>query len=164
MHSVRLKTVQENRVRDQQSGMVVQISGLREEILMMPAGSAPDGPALKKPSASELVETATFSMEGSCPVRVVNFAEKSATYSCPAEGKAEVSREDGIYQARISGPTGELVFEGNFPKDDLPETLPEIWHKKVQVLCRTLDQALDGDMIPQRQPQPRIMPSTPKKP
>ncbi len=165
MHSVRLKTVQENKVRDQQSGMVVQISEPREEILMMPAGLAHDGPLLKKPPLfSKMVEAASLPVEGGCPVRMVNVAEKSASFICPAEGKASVSREGGIYQVRIWGTKGEVVFEGDLPQNDTPEPLPEMWRKKVQVLCRTLDQALDGGIIPQRQPQSRVAPPAPRQP
>ena len=36
MHALRVNAVEENSVRDRQSGMVVQISELREEILLMP--------------------------------------------------------------------------------------------------------------------------------
>lgn len=164
MHAVRLKTVQENRVRDESSGMVVQISEPREEVLMMPASSDARGLILKKPPVSPLVETASLSADSRCPVRVVNVAEKSACFISPTEGKAEVSREDGIYQVKICGLAGEVVFEGNFPKEDLLGKPPEIWRKKLQVLCRTLDQALDGDLIPQRQPQPRVSPPAPSPP
>jgi predicted RNA-binding Zn-ribbon protein involved in translation (DUF1610 family) len=164
MHSVRLKTVQENKVRDEQSGMVVQISEPREEILMMPAGSPDGGPTLKKPLPSEMVEAATVPEAGSCPVRMVNFAEKSASFSCPSEGKAVVSREDGSYQVSIHNSKGEVIFERKLPKDDSLEQLPEMWRKKVQILCRTLDQALDGGMMPKRQPQARVAPPDPHEP
>lgn len=164
MHSVRLKTVQEDKVRDEQSGMVVQISQPREEILMMPAGSAQNGPTLKKPLSSEMVEAAAMPAEGSCPVRVVSVAEKSASFICPAEGKASVSRENGIYRVRICGSQGEVIFEGNLPQDAAVEALPEMWRKKVQVLCRTLDQALDGGVIPPRQAQPRVAPAAAHQP
>jgi hypothetical protein len=164
MHAVRLKTVQENRVRDEKSGMVVQISEPREEILMMPASSDQGGLMLKKPKAGPLVEAASFPAETCSPVRVVNVAEKSAYFTSPTEGRAEVSREEGIYHVKICGLAGEVVFQGAFSKEDLLEKPPEIWRTKLQVLCRTLDQALDGDMIPRRQPQPRVTPSAPSPP
>jgi hypothetical protein len=58
---------------------------------------------------------------------------------------------------KISGPNDEAIFEGELPKDGGLDKLPEHWRKKIQVLCRTLDQALESGMIPQRQPRPRVV-------
>ncbi len=164
MHSVRLKSVQKNKVRDKQSGMVVQICEPREEILMVPASPLPDVRSLGKPLAGKMVETASVSTGSHGPVRVVNVAEKRASFISPADGEAAVSREGGTYQVKISGPKGEAIFEGNLPQGDSLEPLPEIWRDKVRVLCRTLDQALDGGMIPMRQAQPRLTPPASHKP
>ncbi len=143
MHALRLKAVQENKVRDKETGMVVRISEPREEILMTPR-----------------VETATLPAESNGPVRVVNVAKKSASFSA-GEGKAVVRREGEIYKVKINGPQDEVIFEG----DVLPtDKLPVDWQRRIQVLCRTLDQALDGSMMPQRQPQPRLVPPVSPKP
>jgi hypothetical protein len=146
MHSVRFKAVQENSVRDEETGMVVRISEPREEILMMP-----------------MVETATLPAESNGPVRVVNVAEKSASFSAE-EGKAVVRRDGEIYKVKISGPKDEVIFEGDVSLADKLDKLPVDWHRRIQVLCRTLDQALDGSMMPQRQPQPRVVPPVSPKP
>lgn len=164
MHAVRLKSVQRNSVRDEQSGMVMQICEPREEILMVPASSLPDTHRLKKPQAREMVEVATLAAENNGPLRVVTVEEKRASFRCAAEGEAVVSREAGIYQVRICGVQGNVIFDGNLPQDGTFELLPKIWRNKVQILCRTLDQALDSGMMQTRQPQPRVTPPVPKKP
>ena len=146
MHSVRFKAVQENKVRDKETGMVVRISEPREEILMTP-----------------MVETATLPEESNGPVRVVNVAEKSASFSA-GEGHAVVRREGEIYKVKINGPKDELIFEGDVSQADKFDKLPVDWHRRIQVLCRTLDQALDGSMMPRRQPQPRVVPPVTPKP
>ena len=164
MHSVRLKSVQENKVRDERSGMVVQICEPREELLMVPAGSVAGARDFKRPLAGAMVGTASVPAETNGPIRVVNVAEKKASFVFPAEGEAAVTREGGIYQLRICGSQGEVIFEGKLPQDGTLQSLPEIWRDKVQVLCRTLDQALDGGMIPTRQPQGRTVPPSSNKP
>lgn len=164
MHSVRLKTVQENNVRDEKSGMLVRISEPREEVLMMPAESFSEGSVLKKPESKGLVEVAAVPSESNGPVRVVNMAEKSASFTSPEEGKAVVTRDGEIYKLKISGPEAATLFQGDLAKDDKLDQVPEAWRKRVQVLCRTLDQALDGNMMPSRGPQPRITPPTTPKP
>lgn len=157
MHAVRLKAVQEKGVRDKESGMLVQISEPREEILMMPVSEFYKGPVLKKPVLGEMVETATLPTESNGPLRVVNVAEKSASFSAD-EGKAVVRREGDVYKVKINGPKDEVIFDGDVSLADKPDKLPVDWHRRIQVLCRTLDQALDGNMMPQRQPQPRVVP------
>ncbi len=157
MHAVRLKAVQEKGVRDKESGMLVQISEPREEILMMPVSEFYKGPVLKKPVLGEMVETATLPTESNGPLRVVNVAEKSASFSAD-EGKAVVRREGDVYKVKINGPKDEVIFDGDVSLADKLDKLPVDWHRRIQVLCRTLDQALDGNMMPQRQPQPRVVP------
>ena len=157
MHAVRFKSVQENNVRDNETGMLVQISEPREEVLMMPVSEFYKGPVLKKPVLGAMAEIATLPTENNGPLRVVNVAEKSASFSA-SEGKAVVRREGGIYKVKINGPKDEVIFDGDVSLADKPDKLPVDWHRRIQVLCRTLDQALDGNMMPQRQPQPRVVP------
>lgn len=164
MHSVRLKAVQENNVRDEQTGMVVRISEPREEILMMPVSDFSEIPVLKKPSQSGMVEAASIPATENGPLRVVNVAGKSASFSSADEGSAAVSRDGETYKVKIHGLKDEVVFEGELAKDEKLEQVPENWRRRISVLCRTLDQALDGNMMPQRQPQPRIAPPEAVKP
>ena len=157
MHAVRFKSVQENNVRDKETGMLVQISEAREEVLMMPVSEFYKSPVLKKPVSGAMAEIATLPTESNGPLRVVNVAEKSAIFSAD-EGKAVVRREGEIYKVKINGPKDEVIFDGDVSLADKPDKLPVDWHRRIQVICRTLDQALDENMMPQRQPQPRVVP------
>lgn len=157
MHAVRFKAVQENNVRDKETGMLVQISEAREEVLMMPVSEFYKSPVLQKPVLGAMAEIATLPTENNGSLRVVNVAEKSAIFSAD-EGRAVVRREGEIYKVKINGPKNEVIFDGDVSLADKPDKLPVNWHRRIQVICRTLDQALDGNMIPQRQPQPRVVP------
>lgn len=161
MHAVRLKAVQESKVRDEATGMLVQISEPREEIMMMPVAE------LQKPIKGPLFETLLHHpAESNGPLRVVDVAGKSASFSA-SEGNATVSRDGESYQVKISGPNDEAIFEGKIAKDAKLDKVSEIWQRRVLVLCRTLDQALDGTLMTERQPQPRLNPTAlavPQKP
>jgi hypothetical protein len=130
---------------------------------MMPIREFYQAPVLKKPTSSEMVETATLPAASNGPVRVVNVAEKCASFSAD-EGKAVVRREGEVYKVKISGRDEEVIFDGDVSPADTLDKLPVDWHRRIQVLCRTLDQALDGSLRPQRQPQPRVDPPVSPKP
>ena len=69
-----------------------------------------------------------------------------------------------ILRIRITGPKDEVIFEGDLSRDGKLDQVPENWRRRTQVLCRTLDQALDGSAMPQRQPRPRVVPPAAPKP
>lgn len=119
-----------------------------------------DAPALKKPFPGDFVESSL--MPGACagPMRVVNVAEKSASFS-DDEGKGVVRRNGDAYHVQISGPQEESVFDGDLAKDDNLDRLPEPWRRKIQVLRRSLDQALENEISTPRQPRPRVVPPAP---
>lgn len=144
-------------------GEEVVISGFRGGKPLSVTLKLGQAPALTKPFSGEMVESAV--LPGSCggPMRVVNVAEKSASFSND-EGRAVVRREGEVFKVRIDGLKGEVIFEGDLSKDEDLANAPESWRRKIQVLCRTLDQALDGGMVSQRQPRPRVIPPVPEKP
>ena len=116
-----------------------------------------EAPVLQQPFPGEMVEAAILPDSGSGPMRVVNVAEKTASFSGD-EGKATVHRDAGIHVVKIEGPQGETIFTGEISKDADLDRMPEAWQRRVRVLCRTLDRALEGGMIQQRQPRPRVVP------
>ncbi|NQW99584.1 PDZ domain-containing protein [bacterium] len=122
-----------------------------------------EAPVLEKPLGGEMVESAI--LPGVCPgpMRLVNVAEKTASFSAD-EGRAVVRREGEVYKVRIDGPTNEQIFDGEVAQGGALEHVPDEWRRRVKVLCRTLDQALDGGMLPQRQPRPRVVPPASEKP
>lgn len=122
-----------------------------------------EAPVLKMPFSGEMVESSI--MPGAClgPMRLVDVADKTASFSND-EGRAIVRREHEIYTVKIVGLKDETIFEGELIKGDSVDKVPEEWRRRIQVLCRTLDQALDVGMLPQRQPRPRVVPPPAGKP
>ena len=116
-----------------------------------------EAPVLERPFSGEMVESAILPGASSGPMRVVNIAEKSASFTAD-EGKAVVRREGEIHLVKITGPKDEVIFEGELASGEKLDKLPEAWRRRTQVLCRTLDQALESRMIQQRQPRPRVVP------
>lgn len=153
-------------VNEAQLATLLRLSKPGEEILLAAfRGGKPlevklklgEAPALKRPFSGEMVESAI--MPGAClgPMRLVDVADKTASFSND-EGRAVVRRDDEIYSVKIVGPKDEKIFDGEIIKGDSVDTVPEKWRRRIQILCRTLDQALDGGMMPQRQPRPRVVP------
>ena len=122
-----------------------------------------EAPPLKKPFPSEMVEAAILPTDFISPMRVVNVAAKTATYSTE-EGRAEVQRDGEMDKVRIQNPANELIFEGSFAHGDTLEKVPEDWRRRILALRRGLDQSLNGGMTPTRQPRPRVVPPAVEKP
>lgn len=190
MRVLRLKTVQENNVRDAKSGMIVQISEPREETLQVPASELPRvskpgeevvistfragkplqvklklgaSPLPQKPFTGEMVEAAILPTGSPSPARVANFADKAACFA-NAEGRAVVSHHGDAFNVKITGPQAQSIFTGELSGDEPLNQVPENWRGKIKVLCRTLDQALDAGLTPERQPQPRVTPPVSDEP
>jgi hypothetical protein len=121
-------------------------------------------PALKKTNADELIEASTLPDVYAGPMRVVNLVEKSVSYSADDE-RAEVRREGQEYLVKIEGREGKTLFDGKLIRGDTRlDGIPENWHQRIQVLCRTLDRAIDGGINLQRQPRPRVVPPPTQQP
>lgn len=144
-------------LRLSQPGEEIVISGFRGGKPLEVTLKLGEAPALKRPFPGEMVESAI--LPGACagPMRVVNVAEKSASFSTD-DGRAVVRREGDGYILKIEGPDDELIFDGAISDANSLESIPKDWHRKVRVLCRTLDHALQAGGIPQRQPRPRVVP------
>lgn len=116
-------------------------------------------PPPKSPFPGDMVESSL--LPGACggPMRVVNIAEKSASFS-DDQGGAVVRRSEGGYHVRITGPNEETAFDAEISKGDGFATVPEVWRRKIQVLCRSLDQVLEGKMQADREARPRVVPQS----
>ena len=116
-----------------------------------------EAPILQRPFSGEMIESAI--LPGGCPgpMRLVNVADKTASFSTD-EGKAEVRREGETYQVKIHDSKGKAIYEGEIASDDELGKIPVEWRRRIHVLCRTLDQALDGGIMQPRQPRPRVVP------
>ena len=119
-------------------------------------------PHLKRPFPGDLVDAAILAGDCGGPMRVVNVAERLATYSTD-EGSAVVRQDGNVYKVKIQGPQNELIYQGDLPADGNLELIPEAWRRRVHALRRGLDHALEGRMMPERQPRPRVIsPPAPK--
>ncbi len=147
-------------LRLSEPGQEVLISGFRggKPIeVKLKLGSAPE---LTEPFPGAMVESAI--LPGACggPMRIVNIADKSASFS--ADGcQASVRRDGDIFKVRIEGPKSELIYDGELAQESNLQQIPEEWRRRIEILCRTLDQALTGALLPERQPRPRVVPPPP---
>jgi hypothetical protein len=117
-------------------------------------GEAPD---TNRAFPGNLVEETLLPGECPGPMRVVNVAEKLASYKTD-DGRLEVRKDGMAYKVKIQGPMNETIFDGETSADGGMGQVPEAWKRRVLALCRGLDQALDGRMMPSRQPRPRVVP------
>lgn len=114
-----------------------------------------ESPAVEPPvpgQAATAVDTTTAGQ----PTRVVNVADRTASFS-GEEGNAVVWNDNGVFHVRITGPKDEILHEGAVSREGKGEGVPQAWLEKVEVLCRTLDQSLSGNLLPPRQPRPRVV-------
>ncbi len=147
-------------LRLSQPGQEIVIAGFRGGKPLEVKLKLGEAAVLKKPFPGEMVEAAILPGACAVPMRVVNVAEKSASFSA-GEERAVVRRDGEVFKVKISGPREEVIFEGEVSKDEPLDKLPENWHRRIQVLCRTLDQALAGGA---RQPRARVVPPVSPKP
>ncbi len=117
-----------------------------------------DLPLGKDGFRSELAENSILPSDGS-PMRVVTYAARTATYTSD-EGKAVLRREGESYLVFITSPTNEVIFEGDVTLKSGMETVPQSWQRRVWSLKRGLDHA-PQEMVPVRQPRPRVVPPPP---
>jgi hypothetical protein len=120
-------------------------------------------PHPKLPFPHDLVESAILPGGGVFPTRVINVSDKLASYSTDA-GRAEVRKDGEVYKVKIEDPKDQMIFQGDLATDGNLDNVPEYWRRRVHALRRGLDQALEGRMMPSRQPRPRVVPPTAKNP
>lgn len=120
-------------------------------------------PPMKHAFPGEMVDSTILPGECGGPMRVINVSEKLATYSTD-EGRATVKREQDVYKVKIQGPKDELIYEGDLPADGNLDKIPDSWRRRIHALRRGLDHALEGRMMPSRQPRPRVVPPPEAKP
>lgn len=122
-----------------------------------------DAQLAKRPILGNLVEPSLFSSVNTGPIRRVDVAQKIASYSTH-EGRAEVRKDGDAYNVKITGSNEESIFEGDLASDADFEKVPKEWNYRIYALRRGLDLALDGRMMPIRQPRPRVVPPMAEKP
>lgn len=145
-------------------GEEVELSAFREGkplVVKLKLGEAPEK---RHGFSAKLADAAIFPEDCEGPRRIVNIAEKSASFSSD-DGSAVVRREGGGYRVTIKGANDEPVFEGALASRDEIGRVPESWKRRVEVLCRTLDQAIDGGGDrPRSDVRPRVVAPVLSKP
>jgi hypothetical protein len=104
----------------------------------------------------DMIDAAILSDEGS-PMKIVNIQDRTATFS-NNDGKAVVRREGEGYRVVINGPDGKAIFDDTLPADGTLEGIPSDWRRRIWVLRRSLDHALENRLVPVRPPRPRVVP------
>jgi hypothetical protein len=144
-------------------GAEITLSGFRAGQPLEVKLKLGEAPALPRPFPGNLVDESIMPGECAGPMRVVNVSDRLASYSTD-EGRAVVRRDGEVYQVKIQGPKDELIYEGDLPADGSLEKIPESWRRRVHALRRGLDHALEGRMMPNRQPRPRVVPPAVRNP
>lgn len=90
--------------------------------------------------------------------KIVDRGERTATYKTE-HGKGVVKRDGDDYLVTIQDEKGTELLNKKFPADGKWEGIPDGWHRRVWVLRRSLDYALDNSLAPVRPPRPRVVPS-----
>ena len=145
-------------------GDEVSLSGFRAGKRIDVKLTLGETPKTKRPFPSDLVDSAVIpGVECGGNMRVFNISDKVASYSTD-EGRAEVRRDGKIHKVLIVDPKDEVIFEGDLPEDGSLDKIPDRWKRRVHALRRGLDHALDGQMVPGRQPRPRVIVPPPSKP
>ncbi|TAG11301.1 MAG: PDZ domain-containing protein [Verrucomicrobia bacterium] len=113
-------------------------------------------PSPQRSFPDSMIESVLFSSEASGPMRVVNVAEKVASFT-HQQGTASLQRLGNIDRLIILGPDQKLIYQTDLSQDDSLKDVPEPWSQRVLALRRGLDQALNASAVPIRQPRPRII-------
>jgi hypothetical protein len=106
--------------------------------------------------SKDMIDAAILSDEGR-PMKIINLQERTATFSND-DGKALVRREGDGYKVVIKGPDQQAIYDGMLPMDGNLAGIPADWHRRICVLRRSLDHALESRIVPVRPPRPRTVP------
>ena len=114
-----------------------------------------EAPADNRDFSRDMVDAAILCDDGH-PTRIITPENRTATFS-DSDGKALVRREGEGYQVVIHGPDKQVVFDGTLGADGNSDTIPADWRRRIYVLRRSLDHALDSRIVPVRAPRPRVV-------
>ena len=119
-----------------------------------------EAPADNRDLSRDMVDVAILSDDGH-PTRIIIPEKRTATFS-DTDGGALIRREGDGYQVMIHGPDKQVIFEGKLTAEGNLDSIPTDWRRRIWVLRRSLDHALDSRMVPVRAPRPRVVtPTTP---
>ncbi|MBC8127453.1 MAG: PDZ domain-containing protein [Gloeobacteraceae cyanobacterium ES-bin-144] len=144
-------------------GDEIVLSGFRAGKAMDVKLKLGESPEPQRPFPHDLVDSTLLPGDARGPMRVINVADKLASYTTDA-GRLEVWKVVDACKVKIMGPKDEVIYEGELPADGSLDAIPADWRNRVLALRRGLDHALDGRGMPTRQPRPRVIPPPPSVP
>jgi hypothetical protein len=147
-------------LRLHQPGEAVAVSGFRAGNPLALAIKLGHAPAANPAFPGELVDSVMLSDGCGGPMRVVNRADQTATYTND-EGTAVVRRENSVYHITIKDAEGNSIYQGEHRSASDMKNIPSEWRRRASALCRGLDHVLDGHLAAPRQPRPRVVPPAP---
>ncbi|KAB2639545.1 MAG: PDZ domain-containing protein [Verrucomicrobia bacterium] len=115
-----------------------------------------EAPPNSRDVSRNVVEAAMLSDDGH-PTRIITPENRTATFS-DSDGKALVRRDGDGYQVVIRGPDKQVIFDGRLAADGNSDDIPADWRRRIYVLRRSLDHALDSRIEPVSAPRPRVVP------
>lgn len=138
-------------------GDEVTLSGFRGGKALEVTVKLGEAPANATLFPEDLVDAAILPGECGGPMRVVNLSEKLASYNGD-QGSAVVRRQGTVDHVTIKDNSEKIIYQGELAADGSLEAIPPEWRRRIHGLRRGLHHALDGRLMPQRQPRPRVVP------
>ena len=121
-----------------------------------------EAPAEEKGISRDMIDAAILPDEGST-MKIITLLDRTATFSS-AEGKALVRHDGEGYKVLINGPDKKIIFDGSLAEDGNADRVPAEWRRRVCVLRRSLDHALENRIVPVISPRPRVVTPVPVPP
>ena len=119
-----------------------------------------EAPADKREFSRDMID-ATILSDDDVPKRIITILDRTATFS-NSDGSALIRREGDGYQVVITGSDKTVIFDGILPAEGSVDGIPAEWRRRIWVLRRSLDHALESRNVPVRAPRPRVVtPPTP---
>jgi len=115
-----------------------------------------EAPADRREVARDMID-ATILSDDDVPKRIITILDRTATFS-NNDGSALIRREGESYKVIITGADKTVVFDGTLPAEGSLDGIPTDWRRRICVLRRSLDHALESRMVPVRAPRPRVVP------
>lgn len=94
------------------------------------------------------------------PMRIIHPGSRTASLNL-SDGIATLRRGEDGDQLEIVTRDGKEVFRGVLPAGEELPAVPEAWRKRVVLLRKGLEQALNGGLAPVRAPRQRVFPAQP---
>lgn len=136
-------------------GEVVEMELFRAakaERVKLTLGRAPPGFVMSVEQVGEQVVISPA--DRTMPVRIVDVPSRTATIE-NVDGRAVLARTDRGYELLITGPKGQMVWEGTVPRAGEPADVPVAWRERTVSMREALERASPCN---RRSPRLRVVP------